>query len=582
MIAKGLALRCAILWVLLLILSDFPSMAGAYQQAFIKASNAGNDDSFGTSVGLSGDTLVIGAFWESGGSAGVNGDQTDNSVSKAGAAYVYVRNGKQWATQAYLKASNPDKTDLFGSSVAISGDTIVVGAPYEDSAAIGVNGDAFNNASGSAGAAYVFVRNGTNWTQQAYLKASNTALWGERFGTAVAIDGDTIVVGAILESSVGVGVNGEQTTRTADSYESGAAYVFVRGGTTWSQQAYLKASNPGKMDHFGAAVAVARDTIIVGAPQEASTSVGVNGDQTDNNTGFSGAAYIFARDGTVWSQQAYLKASNTHGGEYFGTSVAIHGETAVVGAPGEMSNATGVDGDQTDHSILSAGAAYVFVRRNNAWSQQAYLKASNTETAYFGTAVGIFSDSILVGAKAEVSASPGVNGDQTSVAAWHSGAAYSFLRNNATWRQNYYLKASNPGGQRTDLFPPEDGDLFGGAVAIYADTVAVGAFNEDSNSSGVNGAQNNLGHDTGAVYVFRAVAPAAITPKLQLPRRDGNNFIFEFTSDPYLDGWEVAGYPTLIGQSADLGPFTAISEVTPGHYRAEFSTSSKRYFLWLK
>jgi hypothetical protein len=164
------------------------------QQAYLKASNAEADDQFGFSVAISGDTLVVGAWGEDSSATGVNGNQSDNSAGSSGAAYVFVRSGTTWTQQAYLKASNAAGDDGFGCSVAISGDTVVVGAANEDSSATGVNGDGTNNGSNGSGAAYVFVRSGTSWSQQAYLKASNTDV-GDAFGTKVAISGDTLVVG---------------------------------------------------------------------------------------------------------------------------------------------------------------------------------------------------------------------------------------------------------------------------------------------------------------------------------------------------------------------------------------------------
>ena len=125
-------------------------------------------------------------------------------------------------------------------------------------------------------------------------------------------------------------------------------------------------------------MAVSGDTVVVGALWEDSSATGVNGNQSDNSAADAGAAYVFVRSGTTWSQQAYLKASNTGAGDYFGCSVAVSGDTVVVGAYGEDSSATGVNGNQSDNSATDAGAAYVFVRSGTTWSQQAYLKASNT------------------------------------------------------------------------------------------------------------------------------------------------------------------------------------------------------------
>src|SRR5262249_11891529 len=162
-------------------------------------------------------------------------------------------------------------------------------------------------------------------SQQAYVKASNISGY---FGTAVAISGDTVVVGAPREASNATGVNGDQDDTSAP--DSGGAYVFVRNGSTWAQQAYLKASNTEAADKFGGAVAISGDTIVVGAIAESSDATGVNGDQSNNDAQFSGAAYVFFRNGTTWSQQAYLKASNTQTSDQFANSVAVSGDTIVV------------------------------------------------------------------------------------------------------------------------------------------------------------------------------------------------------------------------------------------------------------
>jgi len=394
------------------------------QQAELIASNADVGDGFGSSVAISGDTVVVGAPVEASNAKGVNGNQADNSARQAGAAYVFVRSGTTWSQQAYLKASNTEEVDSFGWSVAISGDTVIIGAVLEDSDATGVNGDQTDNSATDSGAAYVFVRSGTTWSQQAYLKASNTGA-GDQFGWSVAIFGDTVVVGALNESSDATGVNGDQTNDFA--FLSGAAYVFVRSGTTWSQQAYLKASNTDAVDRFGVSVAIFGDTVVVGALFEASSATGVNGDQTDNSAPNSGAAYVFVRSASTWSQQAYLKASNTGTGDELGWSVAIFGDMVVVGALFEASNATGVDGNQTDNSAPSSGAAYVFVRSGTTWSQQTYLKASNTGIGdNFGQSVAITWDTAIVGAWLEDSNATGVNGNQADDSTHDAGAVYVF------------------------------------------------------------------------------------------------------------------------------------------------------------
>ncbi len=401
------------------------------QQAYLKASNTGANDFFGISVAISGHTIVVGAYGEDSNATGVNGNQTNNSATDSGAAYVFVREGTNWSQQAYLKASNTGPIDWFGRHVALSGDTVVVCALFEDSNATGVNGNQTNNSTTDSGAAYVFVRGGTNWSQQAYLKASNTGgpspgdSFGDKFGGSVGISGDTIVVGAYEEDSNADGVNGNQSNNS--DHQAGAAYVFVRNGTNWSQEAYLKASNSGAGDEFGYRVAISGDTIVVGADGESSKATGVNGDEIDNSALYAGAAYVFVRNGTNWSQQAYLKASNTDVDDNFGASVAIIGDTVVVGAKNEASKATGVNGDQSDNSASIAGAAYVFVRSATNWSQQAYLKPSNTRTyGEFGISLAVSGDTVVVGADGDFSNATGVNGNQSNTNAPFSGAAYVF------------------------------------------------------------------------------------------------------------------------------------------------------------
>ncbi len=464
------------------------------QQAYLKASNTGADDSFGRSVAISGDTVVVGAYGETSNATGVNGNQGDNSAVSAGAAYVFVRTNGVWVQQAYLKASNTGVGDYFGLSVAISGDTVVVGAYGEDSNATGVNGNEGDNSALYAGAVYVFVRTGGVWVQQAYLKASNTGA-GDNFGYSVAISGDTVVVGADGEDSNATGVNGIQGDNSAAN--AGAAYVFIRTSGVWVQQAYLKASNTGTGDYFGLSVAISGDTVVVGASEETSNSTGVNGNQADNSAVSAGAAYVFVRTSGVWVQQAYLKASNTGARDLFGWSVAISGDTVVVGASYEASNATGVNGNQLDNSTADAGAVYVFVRTNGVWVQQAYLKASNTGAGdNFGYSVAISGDTVVVGAYAETSNATGVNGNQGDNSAFNAGAVYVFVRSSGVWVQQAYLKASNTGA----------GDLFGSSVAVSGDLVVVGARNEASNATGVNGNQgDNSAVSAGAAYVFNSI-----------------------------------------------------------------------------
>jgi cysteine-rich repeat protein len=320
--------------------------------------------------------------------------------------------------RAYVKASNTGGSDNVGYSVALSADgsTLAVGAPSERSAATGIGGDQTDNSVLQAGAVYVFARNGTTWSQQAYIKASNTDEGGS-FGHRVALsdDGSTLAVGAWGEGGAATGIGGDQTDDSTP--QAGAVYVFTRGSTTWSQQAYVKASNTGAADVFGWSVSLSADgsTLAVGAFGEDSAATGIGGDQTDDSVEGAGAVYVFTRSGTTWSQQAYVKASNTGMSDFFGWSVALSadGSTLAVGAHYEDSAATGINGDQADDSAPYAGAVYMFARSGTTWSQEAYVKASNTSGAdSFGWSVALSADgsTLAVGAIDEASAATGIDG----------------------------------------------------------------------------------------------------------------------------------------------------------------------------
>ena len=429
------------------------------QEAYLKASNAESLDHFGESVSVSGDTVVVGALYEDSNAKGVNGDQGNNSSVSSGAAYVFVRSGTSWSQEAYLKASNAQANDWFGLGVAVSGDTIVVGADRERSNATGVNGDQSDNSVPGAGAAYVFVRSGTSWSQEAYLKASNPDPY-DVFGRAVAISGDTVVIGARQEGSKATGVNGDQSDNSV--LTSGAAYVFRRSGTSWSQEAYLKASNTGWGDQFGYSVAVSGDTIVVSAPVEDGCATGVNGTGDGDGCFASGAAYLFHRSGSSWSQLAYLKASNTEAYDGFGSSVAVSGDKVVVGATEEASGAFGVDGDQLDNSVPSSGAAYVFIRAGATWEHRAYLKASNPDGEdRFGYSVAASGDTLIVSARGERSSATGVNGDQGDDSANLSGAAYAFYQEPGT----VYCSGDPGSGTRCPCVNNNDGSIPGSGCA---------------------------------------------------------------------------------------------------------------------
>jgi hypothetical protein len=356
----------------------------------------------------------------------------------------------------------------------------------------------------------------------AYVKASNADA-ADHFGcggvlqahtgqgVALSADGTTLAVGAPHEASAAAGIDVNQADNSL--FEAGAVYVFTRQQDRWTQQAYVKPSNPQTGAAFGHSVALSADgdTLAVAAYWESSSATGVNGNQNNESIPQAGAVYVFTRQGGAWTQRAYIKASNTGEagtadtfgeGDQFGFSLALSGDgrTLAVGAITEDSRATGIDGNQKDNSATSAGAVYVFVRRGEDWIQQAYVKSANPDAGdMFGYAVSLSTDgnTMAVGSFDEDGGGRGVNPppDNRSGGA---GAAYIFTRTGVAWSQQAYIKPSNG----------ETQDSFGVDVALSADgsTLLVGALDEDCAATGVNatGCGNDWNDDLsmGAAYVF--------------------------------------------------------------------------------
>ena len=418
-----------------------------FQQAYVKASNIGAFDLFGSTVALSadGNTLTVGAPGEASNTSGIGSDQSDNSAPGSGAVYLFRFDGTDWFQQAYVKASNTEKGDQFGEAVALSadGNTLAVGAPFEDSAATGINGDQHDDSfdtgrpadsgpNASSGVVYLFRFDGSDWSQEAYVKASNTEAF-EHFGDDVSLsaDGSIMAVGAHTEDGGEPGINGDQNDNSAVG--SGAVYMFQYDGSNWSQQAYIKASNPENEDSFGRRLDLSADgrTLAVSAYFEDSAATGINGSQSDNAADHAGAVYVIRFDGSDWSQEAYIKASNTDANDNFGRSIALSadGTTLAVGANREASHSAGVGGDQNDNSVPQSGAVYIFHHDTTNWLQESYVKASNPETMDdFGFSVAMSEDgSILaVGAQREDSAATGISGNQSNNASKDAGAVYLY------------------------------------------------------------------------------------------------------------------------------------------------------------
>jgi hypothetical protein len=368
----------------------YERLAGVWTPAhYLKAANADNGDLFASSAASTGDLIAVGAPGEQSRSS----DPADNTGNAVGAIYLFDPDLAGVPEQvAYLKASNADDLDRFGSAVAMRGDRLLVGAPFEASSAAGVNAD----------------------EQTAYLKASNpTSGTDNQFGNAVDLSGETLAIAAWRESSGAAGIDGDQTDTSAPN--AGAVYVFEQNENTWQQAAYVKASNPDTDHNFGAALALDGDTLAVGAPGENTGQPG------------SGAVYVFTRDDLgQWHQEAFLKAGVVGLNDAFGARVALVGDLLAVGAPGERSDATGINGGDNNESAVGSGAAYLFERdAAGSWTQIAYVKASNTDPGdSFGSALALDGDTLVIGAPSEQSAATGVDGDEASNAAPDAGAAY--------------------------------------------------------------------------------------------------------------------------------------------------------------
>ena len=503
------------------------------QDAYLKASNATTDTGYGSSVAISGDTIAVGAqsvsstqatITNTDGAADTSADLA--SAVFAGAVYVYKKDSTgNWIQDAYIRPSNPNAFEMFGCSVAMSGDIIVAGAHWDDNNQSSITNDdghptvAESNLTLTSGAAYVFKRDASgNWIQDAYLKASNAG--GDNFGISVAVDGETIVVGAYGESSNQATITNTDNTASGNdtSGSSGAAYVFKKDTTgNWYQDAYLKASNVGAGDYFGWSVAISGDIIAVGAYLEDSNATSIN--NTDGAPGNvdgavdSGAVFVFKRDATTgdWSQDAYLKASNAGAGDNFGIAVAVNGNTIVVGATAEDSWSPIINSNdcaESNEVLVGSGAVYVFKRDTTTgnWSQDAFLKASNAGMDdAFGSSVAVYGNTIVVGTSSEdsgqnaITNTDGLGADDDSMS--YSGAVYVFKKDTSgNWVQDAYLKASNN---------PENIGL-GSKVAISGTTIVSGAGSEGNTTPGI---VNNDGYPTaaecsfgtlnvGAAYVF--------------------------------------------------------------------------------
>ncbi|MEA3391880.1 MAG: choice-of-anchor D domain-containing protein, partial [Candidatus Marinimicrobia bacterium] len=418
----------------------------------IVASDRAANDHFGYSVAISGNFAIVGACFEDHNVSGTD------SLSKAGSAYIFARSADTWILQQKIVASDRAVEDLFGMSVAISGNYAIIGAYQQDEDASGTN-TLIN-----AGAAYIFYNNGSTWTQQQKVVASDRSVY-RYFGNSVAISGNYAIVGAYREDG---DANGENSITQA-----GAAYIFYNDGSSWIQQQKIVASDRASYDEFGLSVAISGDYAIVGTCMESEDASG------GNTLGNAGSAYIFVRGGETWTQQQKIVASDRETSDYFGCSVAISGDHVIVGAYAEDEDTSGTN------TLLTSGSAYIFVRNVGTWAQQQKIVADDrAESNWFGYSVAIYGDHAIIGAYRE---------------AWNNGSAYIFARDTTGWMQ-----------QQKIIAPIREGsDYFGYSVDISGDSVIVGAYGECENAN-----EENTIQAAGSVYIFSSGIGGTVDPDI--------------------------------------------------------------------
>lgn len=497
------------------------------QQAYIKASNTEQpnedatqylpNDRFGYRVALSadGNRLVVSAYNEDSGAAGVNCDQgnflttmsTSSESSKVvhadinvGAVYVFSRTDSEWTQEAYIKPSNTWAGQNFGHSLAISGDgnLLAVSMPTEVLNLTGVQSTSSESS----------VCVPANQVPSSISSTSSSSSSSSSVSTS-----------STSSSSSAILANG-----------SGAVYMYERSSEgQWTQRFYVKASNTDAGDAFGASVALSRDgsTLAVGATGEDSEKTGVNPDQTNNvsyvyyspRTGQAnryeynaGAVYVFRRTESSWVQQVYLKPGNVMPLQSFGASVSLseNGDRLAVGAPGDASRSTGVNGDAANYEMVNAahdgswagitgyGAAYIFDFNGSSWAQAAYIKASNASADdNFGMNVSLSADgsALAVATSAEQSLAKGINGNETERSGSTVGAVYVYRQDAGNWAQTSYVKPSNT----------RAGHRFGTSLSLSEDgkAMAVGTHRDASAATGTGGDQQDTSAPSaGAVYVY--------------------------------------------------------------------------------
>jgi hypothetical protein len=413
------------------------------QEVYLKAAAPQSNDEFGSAVSVWGDTLAIGANLEDGGG-------TDS-----GGVYVFVRENNVWSQQAHLKSSTPLAGDYFGTSLALYEDTLVVGAPGSNTIA---------SMTPHGGSVHVFKREAGEWKRLTRLAPADSGLQ-DLFGQSVAIDDNHLFVGAPLESTV--------------QAFGGMVYAYARSGDDFGRPAQLRPMTSIETGLFGWALASSGESLVIGAPHFNYIRVSDLG---------PGNAYVFTGSGTTWSQEQMLETPDSlEDGATFGWAVAVAGNSLVIGAPRARSSNVGqAPGDAYVYERVAAGGAW-----NLAQSMRAAVPRASD---WFGWAVKISEQTLLIGAPGDCSGSSGLMGDPKLDDAVESGAIFMYGRNKGQWISTAYIKSAYP----------ETPDDFGGCLAMQGETILASGTGEASNASGVGGDQtNNSLQRAGAAYVFR-------------------------------------------------------------------------------
>ncbi len=414
------------------------------------ASDRAASDLYGISVAISGDYAIVGAYNEDHDVAGTN------TLINPGSAYILQNVAGTWTQVQKIVASDRSGGDLFGYSVSINGDYAIVGAYNEDQDATGAN------TLSNAGSAYIFQNIAGTWTEVQKIVASDRNT-DDFFGCSVSISGDMAIIGAYQED--------ENASGGATLSNPGSAYVFQNNAGTWTQMQKIVSSDRSAVDNFGYSVAISGNYAIVGAYSEDENASG-GGTLTD-----PGSAYIFLNTAGTWAQVQKIVASDRAVSDYFGYSVAISGDYAIVGAYQEDEDASGAN------TLTNAGSAYIFVNNAGTWSQaQKIVNSDRAAGDQFGCNVSISGDYAIIGANLEDEDAAGANTFNTA------GSAYIIKNTAGTWTQSQKIVANDRA----------NGDLFGTAVGISGTSIIAGAYQEDHDATG----GGTFASSAGSVYFF--------------------------------------------------------------------------------